>query len=128
MTAPLATPAPTSHAPGRYVVAATALLGLWYVISPFVIGSYQHEPLNEWNNVVAGILIAVLAVYRVEPSSARWAVWLDALIGLWVFCSPWIYRYTADTGRFVNALCVGAAVFGLSMFAGMRPRRTAPVP
>jgi hypothetical protein len=41
--------------------------------------------------------------------------WLNALLGIWTFFSPWIYGYTAGTGRFINSLCVGVIVFVLAI-------------
>ena len=40
-----------------------SLLGLWTLISPFVL-RYSGAALPMWNNVAVGILVAVLATYR----------------------------------------------------------------
>jgi SPW repeat len=119
MTAPLA-PQTRSGRPAREtLIGATLLIGFWFVISPWVIGSYLHAASNTWNNIVAGILIALFATPRMarEPHII-WATVGDAALGIWVFCSPWIYGYTANAGRFVNALCVGALVFALTALSG----------
>jgi hypothetical protein len=36
---------------------------------------------------------------------------VNCLLGIWVFVSPWTLGYSADSGRLVNSLCVGATVF-----------------
>jgi hypothetical protein len=41
--------------------------------------------------------------------------WLNALLGIWAFFSPWIYGYTGNAGRFINSLCVGVIVFVLAI-------------
>ena len=119
MTAPLS-PHTSSGRPAREtLIGATLLIGFWFVISPWVIGSYLHTAANTWNNIVAGILIAFFAAPRMahEPH-VGWATVADAALGIWVFCSPWIYGYTTNAGRFVNALCVGALVFALTVLSG----------
>jgi hypothetical protein len=118
MTAPL-NPHTSSGRPARdTLIGATLLIGFWFVISPWVIGSYLQTATNTWNNIIAGVLIALFTAPRMarEPWM-RWAAVGDALVGIWVFCSPWIYGYTGNAGRFVNALCVGALVFALTVLS-----------
>jgi hypothetical protein len=34
------------------------------------------------------------------------------VLGIWLFCSPWIYGYAAtDAARFINSIIVGIVVF-----------------
>ncbi|MBX6746987.1 MAG: SPW repeat protein, partial [Acetobacteraceae bacterium] len=40
------------------------ILGIWLIISPWVLG-YSGLPWPLWNNVVCGILIALLAAARI---------------------------------------------------------------
>jgi len=119
MTQPLTPQLGARNSAGRSAAGLTLLIGLWYIISPWVLGAYNASPGNAWNNVVVGILIAVFAAARMNDRvGLAWAAWLDALLGAWAFFSPWIYGYTPNTARFVNSLCCGAAVFLLSMAAG----------
>jgi hypothetical protein len=37
--------------------------------------------------------------------------WLNSILGIWTFVSPWVYGYTGNTGRLINSLCVGFLVF-----------------
>jgi hypothetical protein len=38
------------------------LLGIWVIISPFVLGI--HSPKGIWNNVIVGIVVGILAIIR----------------------------------------------------------------
>jgi hypothetical protein len=35
----------------------------------------------------------------------------NSALGIWTFCSPWIFGYIGNCGRFINGLCVGVIVF-----------------
>jgi hypothetical protein len=90
-------------------------LGLWLFISPWVFGVYSH---NAWNSWIVGGAIAVFALIQLSGTSVSQVFgMLNAFLGAWMFASPWIYRYTGQTDRFVNSLCAGALVFILSAFS-----------
>ena len=99
------------------------LAGLWLFISPWV---YRASSLpNAWNSWIVGAVIATLAALRMgSPLAARGASVVNMLLGIWTFASPWIFRYTGDTGRFVNSLCVGAIVFILGAYGSSVGRTT----
>jgi hypothetical protein len=124
MTSPFEPQPGTRRSAGRTAARATLLIGLWYIIAPWVFGAHGNNPGNIWNNVVVGILIAVLAAGQLNARAATaWAAWCNALLGAWAFFSPWIYGYTTDAARLVNSLGCGAAVLLLSIaaFSSRRP-------
>lgn len=90
------------------------LLGVWLFVSPWVYRSY-HIP-NAWNSWIVGILLFVFAAICYSNPAAKLASTVTMLLAIWTFVSPWIFGYTADTGRFVNSLCVGVVVFILSAY------------
>ncbi len=102
--------------------AINVLLGIWFFISPWVFGAYTSK--NAWNSWIVGVAIIVFAAIRMaSPAGLRIFSWINMALGIYVFFSPWIYGYTANTGRFVNSLCVGVAVFLLAITAwSLQPR------
>jgi len=110
---------PNSGAPRPMNIAAgfNFVLGAWLFISPWVYGAYMRA--DAWNSWILGVLIATFAGIRMATESASIG-WINTILAVWVFASPWIYAYTANTGRFVNSLCVGLLVFILSLSAGLR--------
>ena len=48
-----------------------ALLGIWLIISPFVLGFTHGSVL--WNNVILGIIVAALALSNTAPRAERLA-------------------------------------------------------
>jgi flagellar biosynthesis protein FliQ len=90
------------------------LAGIWLFVSPWVYGAYTNP--NAWNSWIVGAVIAILAAMRLSNSPTQtWMSYLNCLLGIWTFASPWIYGYTGNTGRFVNSLCVGVVVFVLAI-------------
>lgn len=100
------------------------LLGLWILFSPFLLG-FRHLLPAAWNNVGAGILIAVFSGIRVSVgySQTGWS-WCAAFIGLWLIISPFLLSF-ANTTAMWNNIIVGAVVALLSWMGAEadKPRR-----
>jgi hypothetical protein len=63
------------------------VLGIWVIISPFV---FQFTQLTAatWNNLIVGIVIAILAIIRTSvPRQAGWS-WANVILGIWMIISP----------------------------------------
>lgn len=103
------------------------LAGIWLFVSPWV---YKVQAMpNSWNSWILGILIVVLAAIQLfDPISTRGASVVNLLLGVWVFASPWIFRYSHMTDRLVNSLCVGAVVFIVSAVASSMGHTSAMPP
>jgi hypothetical protein len=112
----------------RAASTVTLLAAVWLFVSPWVYGSYMMA--NSWNSwIVAGLMVIAAAIRIGNPVSLAWLSWLNCLFGAWTFASPWIFRYTGETGRFVNSLCVGVIVFFVALrSATATPRRGTPMP
>ncbi len=101
------------------------LIALWFFVSPWVYGAYHMA--NAWNSWIVGAVLAIVAVICLnsERRSAANLSWLNVVLSVWVFFSPWIFGYTAETDRFINSLCVGVVMFVLSLMASMMSSRSA---
>jgi hypothetical protein len=62
------------------------LLGIWVIISPFVLGM---NPKGIWNNVVAGAVVGILAILRLSMHQRGWS-WLNLILGIWLVISPFV--------------------------------------
>lgn len=115
-------------AASRITAVFNFLIGLWLFASPWVYGAADHA--NAWNAWIVGGLIALLAAIRFfSPYGAPGLARINTILAIWVFVSPWVYGYTGNTSRLANSLCVGVAVFVLSIAGGAvrRPMRHAVV-
>lgn len=123
------TPTTNTRSSGLAASSVIALLaGIWLFISPWVYGAYQAQ--NAWNSWIVGAIIAILAACRLGyPVSTQWISWVNAILAIWTFISPWIYGYTGNQGRFINSLCVGVIVFVVALRNAMStPHMPHPMP
>ena len=104
------------------------IISLWFFISPWVYGGYHSA--NAWNSWIVGGVMAIIAAVSLSSPSISSINWVNVVLAAWVFISPWVYGYTANTGRFINSLCVGFVLFVLSIMATnmtyRAPRTTLP--
>jgi hypothetical protein len=82
-----------------------------------VYGSYTHGVA--FNNWFAAALVIIFAVARLaRPAYATAMCWANMVMGIWVFCSPWIYGYSGtDTARFINSIVIGIILFVFSVIS-----------
>ncbi len=71
---------------------------------------------DAWNSWIVGGSMVLFAIVRMAlPAYSTVLSWCNMILGIWIFCSPWIYGYTGNSGRFINSLCVGVIVFAFSI-------------
>ena len=87
-------PLSKSHA-ATFASTITLLAGIWLFISPWVYGVIAVP--NVWNNWITGALLIIFAGIRLaSPPMMSWLSWLNCALGVWTFCSPWIYGYSGE--------------------------------
>jgi hypothetical protein len=91
------------------------LAGLYLLISAWANGANGGGTAN---GIIFGIIVAILAASRFSGATGPWASWLDALIGVWMILSPWVYRY-ADTGWKWNSIVVGIIMIVLGVWSAI---------
>lgn len=111
----------------RAASAICLLAGIWFFVSPWVYGAAgSGNAFNSWIVGAAMFLIGCLRISR--PAYSTGFSWVNVVLGIWAFCSPWIYGYTANTGRFINSLCVGVIVFICALSSGIVSTRIHGMP
>ncbi len=102
------------------------LLGLWLIVSAFILSTGATAIMTE--EIVLGIIIAVLAYASalVRPSSIL--SWIVALAGLWTLAAPFVIDYAARSASRGNDMIVGVIVLVLGFANAIyrqSPTRTA---
>jgi len=102
---------------------AIALLGLWMLVSPRVLGFAGIHPGIQsraiWNAWLVGAVIMLVTVgsrFVVEI----WRPWQDgtnAALGLWLMVSPWALGFAAHMTARTNSVVVGFVVAVLALWA-----------
>jgi len=64
------------------------VLGIWVIISPFILDVHSSSAL--WSNVVAGALVGILALLRWSLHQPGWS-WLNLILGIWLVISPFVF-------------------------------------
>ena len=103
---------------------ANAIAGIWLFVSPWVLGVATAEAW--WNFWLTGIAIFLVSMWVL---GAPWAVvgeWVNLVLAVWLFISPWVLRYTTDRANW-NAWIVGVIVFFLSVWALSMVRAQPPL-
>jgi hypothetical protein len=94
--------------------------GMWFFLSPWVYGFYLLR--GSWNNWIIGAMITILAIVRLSAADLKrtqWISWINCLLAIWIFVSPWIDQYRDNTDRLINSLCVGVILFAVAMFSAL---------
>ena len=108
------------------------VLAIWLFISPWVIG-FAHGTggaeavvpagpgVAAWNAWVIAIIVGVLSIAAITRL-AVWEDWINLVLGVWLFFSPWILSYAGIGQAMWNSLVVGflIAIFGIWGIAAAR--------
>src|SRR5215469_14901596 len=77
-------------------------LGIWLIISPFVLAVAGNQTFR-WNNIIVGIVVALLAL----SGMSGW----NAALGIWLIISPFILGFANASTLLWNNVILGALVF-----------------
>jgi SPW repeat len=97
------------------------ILGLRLIVAPSVL-LYRGISAALWDNVIAGIIIALLAGWRAlgkESVGMTMASWVVALLGLWTLSAPFVLRYAGNTKALWNGVIVGIVVAILATYRAL---------
>src|ERR1700733_4625958 len=100
-------------APGASLIAVLA--GLWLFVSPWIYGAYGNS--SAWNCRVIGASIFAFGAVRMNRPAATGPSWVNSVLGIWTFVSPWMLGYNGHPGHLVNSLFVWLIVFCAAVVA-----------
>ena len=97
--------------------AANLVLGLWLVISPWVL-SYATETIPTGNAFIVGVIIAVAAA-AAFIAFHKWEEWVNVVLAAWLIVSPFALDYASHATILWNQLIVGALVAILALWTAL---------
>jgi hypothetical protein len=104
-----------------------ALLALWVILSPFILGFNQNKTAL-WNNIAVGVvaLLITLASARGGGGMVGWIVPL----ALWLFVSAFVFVQVVPIAAYVwnNWITAFVLIIGGLVGDGLRAIETATVP
>lgn len=94
------------------------ILGIWVIISPFVLG-FSRNQTAMWNNVATGGAVLLVALGRAGTGVAPSV--LNVLLGGWLIASPFVLGLSRQV-TFWNNIILGIVIAICALFAlGQRP-------
>jgi uncharacterized membrane protein HdeD (DUF308 family) len=91
----------------------TFIAGSWLLLSPWLM-NYHELSYAAWSAVMVGVTL-MLAEFMAFVRPGVWEELLDIVLGTYLFSSPFILGFTANTAVAYNAYMVGllVIVFGI---------------
>ena len=96
---------------------ANLILGLWLLISPWVL-SYMGETVAMWNAIIVGIIIAVAAAATLVAFH-KWEEWVNVALAAWLIISPFILGYPMMAHSMTNQIVVGVVTGLLALWTAV---------
>lgn len=96
----------------RSISVINAILGVWLIISPYIL-TYTSSAAK-WNQTVLGAVVLVLAGLRFFAVRQAWLSFLNGLAAIWLIIAPWALNYQASAAYWnevVVAIVVGWLAF-----------------
>jgi hypothetical protein len=91
------------------------VLGIWLVISPWVVGFADMEAART-NAVILGVAIVVYSLIELGVPKA-WEEWVSAAMGLWLVISPFVLNFSQHTAATWNTIAVGVLTLVFALWA-----------
>lgn len=106
----------------------SVLIGIWLLVSPWVVGYEGAQMAASWNAWILGVAIVVFSAIAVSMPQA-WEEVINLLLGIWMVLSSWIIGVTSRAAQ-TNAVIVGLLVILFAILAvamGRDGHRKAPM-
>ena len=103
------------------------VLGIWLIISPFVLGFRMMSGRATIDDVIFGILIAAFSLWTAFKLT-KFAGWLLGLFGLWIVIAPFVLSTHTVAKVTPNDMIVGIIVLILAIIRTAAGSRRAAEP
>ena len=90
------------------------LLGIWVIVSPFVLE--YTAPRVIWSNVVAGAIVLIIALLRTVVRQPGWS-WINVLLAIWIIISPFVLGFLSAAEMW-NNIALGIIIGAIALHNG----------
>ena len=105
-----------SEAAARTTSILNIIAGLYLLLSPWFYGMASNVA-GTWNSVVFGVVVIILAIVHLSVIRQTWASWINALIGIWVIISPWVYTFSVNSAMTWSCVVCGIVILVLGAWS-----------
>lgn len=89
------------------------IAGIWLFITPWLF-NYARTGYS-WDAFLFGFIMIIFSIWAISDRRL-WEEWVDSIIGIWVFISPWVLSFSFDYAALWNFLAVGFVATILSIW------------
>jgi SPW repeat len=105
----------THDARVRVLSGINALLGLWLIVTPWIIGA-PHENAAI-NGMTVGALTSIFALVRFGRKHTSILSWINLLLGAWLAMAPWVLGEPSGDARTWNYVIVGMLIAAMETYS-----------
>ena len=98
----------TQESNSRGISTVVLLAGIWTLLSPYILRFAGINSSATSNNIIVGALITLFAIVSLSAARASWSRIVNAILGIWLFLSPFILAFSGLTSALWNNLILGA--------------------
>ena len=95
---------------------ANIVLGIILFISPWYTVTWEYGN-SSWDAWIIGVAIVIVALAALLEAARPVASWINVILGIWLFISPWVLGFAYRTGMAWTAWIIGVLVFILALWA-----------
>lgn len=113
---------------GRTANWVSLVSGVYMILAPFLFG-FTNQTQEAWNSLLLGIIVSVLAVYRMtSPGLHIWTATVSLVLGLWAIVAPFALGAGNVMAAVWSGVIAGAAVavFSVASMSGGEAIRERP--
>jgi len=85
----------------------TVVLGVAVFVAPFV--TQTTSVAGAWSAYLGGALLLIAGVWSLASPDARWVEWVQAIVGVVLFITPWALGF-ADSGGLAWTAWIGGVL------------------
>lgn len=110
----------------RFISGFSALAAFSFFLTPITFYGVSEQPYG-LNAILAGGLLLTLALTRILwPGWSTVLSWINAVLGVWLVLSPWVFGYSDWFALTVNSVGAGLAIIAFSIFSATFTRSLRP--
>jgi len=117
----------STHQTDAGVSVINVLIGIWLIISPFVVAAFNPLMNMRANNVILGILVGLVALFRASGMKAGWS-WANVVLGIWLIISPFALGVSSNVTVVWHNVIAGIVVALLAWSRVFTTRPAAAMP
>ena len=85
------------------------VLGIWFFLSPFILGYPDVSAISAVNSFVFGAIVAALAIAALARPQ-MWEEWVNLVLGLWLIVAPFALGFRGESAATTNHIIVGLLI------------------